>query len=192
MRRRTSLLLIAAALVVACTPPTPTLPVSVLVGDSISIPISPSGIGWVDASGSRTVWSSGRGPSTSGTGYEAILKAARIVEPGRWVVIELGTNDVTNPSSTYPWRVQQALDAVPKNRCVAWVTPHRSAVAYQQRIDIWVDEVRSRIAGHPCRAIVEWRAKASSTPGLLRSDGIHLTARGNEVLHDMIVDVVDG
>lgn len=182
--------LVAVGALIACAPP-PSAP-NGLVGDSISWHLGETGgvpgYGLIDASRGRTTYSGGFS-GEPGSGLEGTARVGKLVRPGDWVVIELGTNDVAVEArtDTYVFRIQQLLDAVPKDRCVAFVTVRRRN--YVDRSNVWNAQVRSRIVDHPCRAIIDWDLAVRQRPGLLGSDGIHPSAAGEAWLRNQLVYV---
>lgn len=167
----------AVVLLTACPPP----PGSVhgLVGDSISWAMENQGgvlgFRYIDASRGRTAFHGGFS-GEPGNGIEGARRVGAAVPARAWVVIELGTNDVTNDPADYHFRIQALLDAVPKDRCVAMVTVRRATLV--RRSDIWNSIVRQRIVDHPCRRVIDWDAAVRANPGLLSADGIHPSPQG--------------
>lgn len=178
--RKTWVILVVSAVVfvaVACAPPPGT--VHGLVGDSISWNMENQGgvlgFRYIDASRGRTAFHGGFS-GEPGNGIEGVQRVASSVPARAWVVIEIGTNDVTNNPADYHYRVQALLNATPKDRCVAFVTVRRRDLV--ARSDIWNAIVRQRIADHPCRAIIDWDTALRGDPSLLSSDGIHPSSKG--------------
>jgi lysophospholipase L1-like esterase len=159
---------------------------ALVVGDSISVPIASNGSRVIDASGGRTAYSPGHGPSRQGSGVQALRALVPHVPRGKWVIVELGTNDVTNPIASLPIRVEDLMSQIPGDRCVAFVTVWRTNPTYLERILRWNSLVRTRIYRYPCRDMIEWYATARTFPSLMHSDGIHMSEAGKRWYSDEI------
>jgi lysophospholipase L1-like esterase len=125
------------------------------------------------------------------------IAAVQASEPDWWVVA-LGTNDAAygaRPAEATRAHTRQLLDAIGPQACVAWVLPAVQPPAPDTAIanvaaarQVISDELRRRT----CQAIVDWSAAVAAEPGLLGSDGIHLTTVGRERLADLVADVTEG
>jgi hypothetical protein len=164
-------MLVAAAAIFWASQPSPASAAgSVLaVGDSLEVGTSPYLRGLlrgipltVDAQTSR--------PSSTGV---AILRS-RLQSSDQVVVFDLGTND--DPAR--PQALASDLAAVRSivgGRCVVVATLNRPPYNGVS-IDGLNGAVRDFVAGSPPAQLVDWRAAALSTPGLLGPDGVHATA----------------
>jgi lysophospholipase L1-like esterase len=168
--------LVALALVVLAS-------CGIAVGDSISVPIQSNGSRVIDASGGRTAYSPGHGPA-QGSGVQALQRLVPHVPRGKWVIVELGTNDVTNPESTLAGRIDALMAQIPGDRCVAFVTIWRTHSSYQTRIATWNRLVREKIKRYPCRDIIDYNLAMRAFPSLMSSDGVHPNAAGTRWLSD--------
>lgn len=174
MLRRASLVL--ALVLAACAP-------NNVTGDSISVPIASNALYFVDASGGRTVFNPGHRPGAL-NGVESVRALAGRTKPGDWMIVELGTNDVTNPISGMAARVQAVVDAVPAHVCLAFVTIWRAQEVYQTRITEWNRQVRARVKQRACRAIIDWNLAARAFPSLMSADRVHPSPAGTRWLRD--------
>jgi peptidoglycan/LPS O-acetylase OafA/YrhL/lysophospholipase L1-like esterase len=97
---------------------------------------------------------------------------------GQVVLVNLGTNGPTSPE-----RLDALLAAAGPDRRVLLV----NVVVPRQ----WESEVNDQLAAaagrHPNAVLLDWRALATTEPGLLREDGFHVTTTGAERYADLIV-----
>ncbi|RPH36612.1 MAG: hypothetical protein EHM91_15850, partial [Planctomycetota bacterium] len=166
----------AVCLFASCAPP------GQAVGDSISVGIAATAAVHIDASGGRTTYSAGYGPGT-GSGLDAVRRLAPKVKVHGWVIIELGTNDVAVQADTpgqYLSRISQLTNAVPADRCVAFVTVKRPT--YAARAQSWNTSVRAVLKQRPCWRVIEWAAAATAFPSYTTADGFHPSETGKRYL----------
>jgi peptidoglycan/LPS O-acetylase OafA/YrhL len=97
---------------------------------------------------------------------------------GRVVLVNLGTNGPTSDE-----RLDALFAAAGPDRRVLLV----NVVVPRQ----WEAEVNDQLAAaagrHPNAVLVDWRAVATTEPGLLRDDGFHVTPHGAERYADLII-----
>jgi lysophospholipase L1-like esterase len=131
----------------------------------------------VDGAESRRMARSSRGVSS---GVDAIESIQELADPDLWV-IALGTNDVGAQSGDEVFRedVDRLLDLFPPEVPIIWV-------------DLWIrdmgdqiaqanDSLRTRLADRQgVAAVVDWHAHGDD-PGIITSDGVHLTDEGQQL-----------
>lgn len=109
-----------------------------------------------------------------------------------WFVVELGTNDSTfaaYPSAQMAADVTAMLDAIGRDRCIAWVLPY--ATTPRTAIQI-ADTERFRaiaateVAALPCGLVLDWGELVAKDPHLVADDGVHLSDQGIVALADLI------
>ncbi len=111
---------------------------------------------------------------------EALAGAGRLTPV---VILHLGNNGVAP---------QGSLD-----RAVTAVGPDRRLVLVSVRVPRrWEGQVNGEILRavdqHPNVVLADWNTVSASEPGLLVDDGVHLTARGQQVYRDLVVQVASG
>ena len=126
------------------------------------------------------------------SGIEAVRRSIPLIEPGGWLVVELGTNDISQQVTTglFLAQMQVVTDLLPDDRCLVWVLPWRErrydrALVYQSLIGQGVRE-------QPCWRLVAWSAVNRQIPALFQADGIHPTEAGGLVLAAMIRTAISG
>lgn len=193
--------LFAALLTATTAVPEPSAPVQsqvVLIGDSIihnARQFYPVGI--VNAHNGRGSVIAGYGPSDQyvsgwgdyGTGVEAVVELVDAVAPGGWLVMEIGTNDIYSgvPVEDYRAFVAGTVEALPDDRCLAWVIPWVPGQA--DRNVAFEAVLREEVPVQECSALVDWGAVAEVSPQLL-SDGIHPNDAGATVLSTLIYSAI--
>lgn len=198
---------VVAAALLTITPtnerPTPQPePVTVaIVGDSIlHIARDAFPVGHVNAQVGRSsqLWDPENGPydpanGQPGNGYTAVADVIPLIEPGGWLVVELGTNDArsdgTNPwiprieTDTFGQFVADTAAMLPDDRCLAWVIPW---VPDQPDRSVQIAaEIRDHIVDQPCHTVIDWASTVQARPGLV-PDGVHPDPIGSVVLAGMI------
>jgi len=185
---------LVAATAAACAPPAEHSD-PVIIGDSIMVSVQQRLGAWfgptqlVDAVSGRAIASPG-----SVSGLDAVRRAVPRTWAGDKFVIELGTNDVgwhANDRAWYTQQIQSVLDAIPADRCVAWVLPYRK--------DTWIMNESTRLWGYlvetmlwqrRCFAIIDWYSVADANPGFIQPDGVHLNQFGIDELAHEIADAL--
>jgi hypothetical protein len=156
-----------------------------VVGDSLEVGTSPYLRGLlrgipltVDAQTSR--------PSSTGV---AILRS-RLQSTDQVVVFDLGTND--DPAQPQALAADlAAVRSIVGGRCVVVATLNRPPYNGVS-IDGLNGAVRDFAGGSPPTQLVDWRAAALSTPGLLGPDGVHATAAGYSTRAQLIAQGILG
>lgn len=178
-------------------PSLPVLPMSVaVIGDSLTLSakeeiseaLASTGIELVVVDGMENRrMTSGSGDVPPATeAIEAVLEES---EPELWV-IAMGTNDVGAQTGTEVFRenMDELLDLLSADASVIWV-------------DLWIRDHDDRIveANEAIRlelgrrrgvgAVVDWHTQADN-PGIITRDGVHLTADGQQLFADSIVNAI--
>jgi hypothetical protein len=118
-----------------------------------------------------------------GPGLEAIRAEVVNVDSGGWMVVELGSNNISMPSPNRIWFITEVANAVPNDRCIAWVTPY---VAMQEaNVSGWVTDLQATLPLQPCHVIVRWDLAAAAHPEYL-ADFVHPNDLGKAALLDLI------
>jgi lysophospholipase L1-like esterase len=137
----------------------------------------------VDGQVSRRMTSS---TDTIRSGETVVLQIAAEAAPRVWV-IALGTNDVASGSSADSIRasVQRVLDAIPDDSLVVWVDTyirdeHDAVVAGNQII-------RDVVSQRPGAVIADFYSYGDD-PGIVVSDGVHLTDAGRVLFAHVIAN----
>jgi hypothetical protein len=122
-------------------------------------------------------------------GIDAIRELQADSAPEMWV-IALGTNDVASQLSIDVIRsdIAELLMLIPADAPIVWVD-----VWLRDHIQQAVDanaEIRRLVDQRPLSAVVNWYAWGFKD-GVIRSDGVHLTERGQGVYADEIARAVD-
>lgn len=131
-----------------------------------------------------------RGSREIEPGVDAIETVLAEGDPGLWV-IALGTNDVGSQVGADVFReeMDELLALLPPDAPVIWV-------------DLWIRDlddqivdanqvIRSELAARQgVAAVVDWHAQAVN-PGIIISDGVHLTNDGQVLFADSIVAAIN-
>lgn len=143
----------------------------------------------VDGQVSRRMTSS---TDTIRSGETVVLQIAAEAAPRVWVVA-LGTNDVASGSSADSIRasVQRVLDAIPDDSLVVWVDTYirdeQDAVVAGNQI------IRDLVSQRPGAVVADFYSYGDD-PGIVVSDGVHLTGEGRvlfaRVIANGIADVL--
>ncbi len=194
-----ALVLATAVTLTAVAPPAgeaaPTEPSQVvIIGDSIihnAREFYPVGI--INAHNGRGGTVAGYGPPDHysagwgdyGTGVEAVAELVGFVASGGWLVMEIGTNDIHSgvPIEEYQEFVTGTVEALPEDRCLAWVVPWVPGMP--ERTSEFQAVLRETVPQQECSSLVEWGAVAEANPTLL-VDGIHPNDAGSTVLSTLI------
>jgi len=158
---------------------------SVFVGDSIMNMSRPNVAAHfpnskVNAADGRGAYNGGVN-GQPGTGMEAIAAEVASVDPGKWMIIELGSNNISFDAGQRAWFIVSALSTVPNDRCVAWVAPF---VAFNQvQVDAWAASLLQYVilANQPCSTVVRWDLMAAAHPEYM-ADFTHPNEIGKEAL----------
>jgi lysophospholipase L1-like esterase len=183
--------LMAVLVAVGCAPPPEQHPDPVIIGDSIMVSLQQRFGGWF---GPTQLVDAAIGRAIPSGGLDAVKRAVPHTWAGDKFVIELGTNDVgwhPNDRAWYTAQIQSVLDAIPQDRCVAWVLPYRiDTWVMNESTRLWNYLVATMIWQRRCFALIDWYSVADANPGFLLPDGIHLNSLGNEELAHEIADAL--
>jgi lysophospholipase L1-like esterase len=185
IRHLAMLIAVASVLWASNAPPASAAAGVLLVGDSLEVGTSPYLRGLlrgipltVDAQTSRP----------SSTGVE-ILRL-RLQSSDQVVVFDLGTND--DPAQPQALAADlAAVRSIVGGRCVVVATLNRPPYNGVS-IDGLNGAIRDFAVGSPPTQLVDWRAAALSTPGLLGPDGVHATAAGYSTRAQLIAQGILG
>lgn len=139
----------------------------------------------VDGQVSRRMTSS---TDTIRSGESVVTEIAAVAAPRVWV-IALGTNDVASgaPASSLRDSVRRVLDAIPPDALVVWVDTYirdePDAVVAGNRI------IREVVAERPGAVVADFFSYGDD-PGVVGSDGVHLTAVGRRLFANVIANGV--
>jgi lysophospholipase L1-like esterase len=141
----------------------------------------------VDGFENRRIASGSSAVPSGTTAIEEVLESAA---PELWV-IALGTNDVGAQTGTEAFRqdMDGLLGLLPADASVIWVD-----LWIRDRLD-WIVEANEAIRLELGRrrgvgAVVDWHTQAVH-PGIITSDGVHLTEDGQQLFADSIVNAID-
>ena len=195
--------LIAVVLVVAglcavcfaCVPPVPTPPPGnnpVIVGDSIVMGAQLHGAmnvmpyAFIDADAGRSV--NGPGFVTGRNGVDSIPIALSHLQPGGWLVLELGTNDLPEDMALYYSTIADLVKPIPPGVCVAFVTVADWSTPERQLNSLaWNDQIRQAARRRSCYRIIDWWENTRLRTGqVLQADLVHPNAWGERELAAMI------
>jgi lysophospholipase L1-like esterase len=168
-----------------------------VVGDSLTRSAEEEILAALTASGLRVLTVDGlesrrmaNGSGARPAGTDAIDNIQQVVEPDLWV-IALGTNDVaaTGTADEFRNEMREVLALIPDDVPVVWVDlwirdRTTAIVAANQSIR---DELRRWRGGS---AVVDWYSHGDDD-GIIVSDGVHLTATGQQLFADSIVETID-
>jgi hypothetical protein len=170
-------------------------PTAVVLGDSITYfstdelrVASPATV--IDAWPARTMVK-----PTVGDSALPQVKSLLKYGPIPWV-IALGTNDAAYglfSADDLFNHTNQLLDAVGRDRCIAWVMPVvRPPMTKEQiaRAREFSDIVKFATAAMSCVTYVEWPEMVSKRPALLDVDGVHPTESGQQVFANLIAEAI--
>ena len=124
---------------------------------------------------------------------EALTKIPALValDPA-WFVVELGTNDSTFSGygeDKLRADITTILDAIGRDRCVAWVLPYAEAPRSPMEIantELFRTLLPEVLASTPCNRLLDWAEIAAKEPPVLASDGVHLSDVGMQRFADLI------
>ena len=164
---------------------------AVVLGDSLSVQATPQyqakipGV-VVDAVVGRTIVK----PNLSD---EALSQVPHLVTiDAAWFVVELGTNDSTfagYPAEQMQHDVDALLDAIGRDRCIAWVLPYAKSPRSPSQIaatNTFRTIAKTTVGKLACNRLLDWGALASADPHILSSDGVHLTPLGMQRLAELV------
>lgn len=171
---------LVGCLFTGCTP--------VIVGDSISnMSRTPFAAAMpnvlVDAADGRGAYNPGVN-GQAGTGLEAIAHNIQFVEPGGWLVVELGSNNIDFTHEQRMQFIKEVTDLVPDGMCLAWVTPYvMSLPAFGVFHDNagWMNDITEGIRAQTCNTVIYWNLVAEANPEYLQ-DFVHPNALGQQAL----------
>jgi lysophospholipase L1-like esterase len=130
-----------------------------------------------------------RGLSHNNTGWQMIQAHFSDVGPNQWMVVEIGTNDLMEPSTEWTTFIDDVIAATPAGTCLAWVTPYQPTYATQAAQ--YETLMRSKITALPCYGTVDWDNVARLRTDLVQTDGIHPNTLGRKVYACMVAQVVN-
>lgn len=180
MKRLAVLLLAAIPVLAACNP--------VMVGDSIfdmmrSEATSRFPDSKVNASPGRGAYNPGYG-ADPGTGLQAIqTELPNVTRPGGWLVVELGSNNLTFAQHERIWFIMQVVGLVPDDICIAWVVPW--GVFNDVPAQAWGADLDQWLRNQPCYKVIHWEDVAPAHPEWFY-DGVHPSAAGKQAMLCMI------
>lgn len=107
-------------------------------------------------------------------GLTQVARARQLGQLPTWVVIALGTNDISwESTATTNSRINRLLDRLGPNRKVMWVDLHLTRSAWLNARADWFNElIRAKAAKRKNLTVVRWHARARSA-GIRGWDGIH-------------------
>lgn len=125
---------------------------------------------------------------------EALSRVPELVaaDPA-WFVVELGTNDSTfagHEPSEMAVDIAALLDAIGRDRCIAWVLPYATAPRTPEQIadtETFRELARREVESLACHRVLDWAELVQDDPNLLASDGVHLTDLGMQRMTDLVV-----
>ncbi len=151
-----------------------------MVGDSVTVGAGPAVQSALDAEGWSTTVDARVGRPTDEA--LAVVRARRGANSR--FIIESGYNDAGDPA-TYRARLAAILDELADADAVVVVTLNESRWYYATANQtIW-----QLAATHPNVYVADWAAVTRSTPGLVGSDGIHLTTAGSAAMSRLLADL---
>ena len=179
-------------------PDHPPRPLTVaVVGDSLTLSAQDEITAALDQAGLRVIVVDGvesrrmtRGSTDVPPGSESVEQILERADPDVWV-LALGTNDVGGQSGDDAFRAEMGdlLDLLPPDAPVIWV-------------DLWIRDrdadivvanrsIRAVLGGRQgVAAVVDWYTEAAA-PGMIVSDGVHLTDQGQLRFADAMVHAIE-
>lgn len=163
----------------------------VIAGDSIMFGAQVHGAtsalpnAYIDADPGRSI--RGVGLGTGRNGIQAIGNVLPRLQPGGWLVLELGTNDLPSDPAGYRTRIADMLSVVPPPVCVGLVTvANWSSAEAVWRSVTWNDQLRQVARTRSCYRIIDWWENTRGRPQVLAPDLVHPNAQGEKELATMI------
>lgn len=139
----------------------------------------------VDADPGRGAYAVGLAGKPSA--WTSIVAHVPEIGPGEWLVVEIGTNDLTRPDAEWRVFMQSVVDVLPDDRCLAWITPahpmHQDAAARYETL------LNDLLTQQPCSRLVQWDDALRHDPSL-SDDGTHPNVAGIAVITCLLNQVV--
>jgi len=152
-----------------------------IIGDSVLLGAQ-SAIAAREAGWHLTVYAQ-EGLSTLGAASVITAQKAAI---GDLVIVALGNNDAGDPT-TFGHRIDGVLQAIGPVRRVVWVNLRQFAS--------WTPAMNQQLTAAtgrwPNLVIADWSARATSNPGLVYRDGLHLTPAGQAAMAQLVAEQVN-
>ena len=125
-------------------------------------------------------------------GLEQVARAKKLHQLPDWVVIALGTNDISwETQATTEARMNRLLDKVGPDRQVMWVDLHLTRSAWLDARADWFNGVVNRLARkHPNLTVVHWH-KVATKAGIRGFDGIHYSDSGYRLRARTVVERIN-
>ncbi len=134
----------------------------------------------------------GRGAYTVGlagkpSGWDTIVARVPEIGAGEWLVVEIGTNDLTRPEAEWRTFIQAVVNLLPDDRCLAWITPAHPM--YPDAAARYESMLNAVLPGQPCSRLVQWDDALRRDP-TLSADGLHPNDAGIAVITCLINQVI--
>jgi len=164
---------------------------AVILGDSLSVQATPQYQAKipqvvVDAVIGRTIVK----PNLTDEGLSRVPELKTV--DAAWFVVELGTNDSTfagYPADQMTADVGALLDAIGRDRCIAWVLPYakdpRTAIQIADT-ETFRQIATTAVQSLTCGRVLDWGDMVKADPHLIGSDGVHLTDLGMQRLAELV------
>lgn len=110
-----------------------------------------------------------------GTGLQAIQNEVNNVEAGGWLIVELGSNNLSFTHDQRVWFIMQVVNIVPDNKCIAWVVPW--GAFNDVPAQAWGDDLDAWLPNQPCYTVIHWEDIAPYHPEWF-DDFVHPNALG--------------
>jgi len=137
----------------------------------------------VDAADGRGAYNAGVN-GQAGTGLQAINTQLAQVQPGEWMVVQLGGNNLSFTQTQRRTFINQVLAAVPNDRCLAWVYPY--ALFNDAAVTGWAADLDLLLPNQPCHSSIRWDLIGAFYHDTYFYDFVHPNAAGKELLACMV------
>ncbi len=165
--------------------PAPIDPRLVVIGDSVILGAQPWIVAVMSARGWQVFQTSQESLHTWQAG--AIIDENRSAGGlGRVVVVQLGTNDSSDPVQFGGW-IDQLMAHLADVERVFWVNMRQ----FRPTVPAANAAIAAAATRHPSVRILDWDARATPDPTLVYGDGYHLNPAGQVAMAQMIADALD-